>query len=207
MADVEITNWDEPATAPPNPSTESEWVKKFDTAVVHLLSDWRNVAIQHDSVMQFRREAGLATYDDELWTEANENAFQEVEHVINVITRYYLELKDGLRGIGHAMGDVGVLAEMGETQVVIDNAKIMFRNAGQNRPGADPNGFIGFTGVEVALGIAGAVVVVAALGLAASAVLTAASFDKYLESPIAISASLNPCCRDMLMALVISSCV
>lgn len=161
MADVEITNWDEPATAPPNPSTESEWVKKFDTAVVHLLSDWRNVAIQHDSVMQFRREAGLATYDDELWTEANENAFQEVEHVINVITRYYLELKDGLRGIGHAMGDVGVLAEMGETQVVIDNAKIMFRNAGQNRPGADPNGFIGFTGVEVALGIAGAVVVVA----------------------------------------------
>jgi hypothetical protein len=161
MADIQATVWDEPATAAPNPSTENAWVKKFDTAVVHLLSDWRDVAIQHDSVMQFRREAGLPTYDDELWTEGNEIAFQEIEHVVNVIAHYYLELKDGLRGIGHAMGDVGVLAEMGETQIVIDNAKIMFRNAGQNRPGADPNGFIGLTGVEVALGVAGAIVVVA----------------------------------------------
>lgn len=155
------TNWDEPASPAPTPETERGWADEFELAVDHMVVDWKSASDDHDSVMQFRRDAGLPMYDEELWTEENEQAFQSVGHVVNVISRYYLELKDGLRGVGRAGEDIGVLAELGETQVVIDNAKIVFRNAGQARPAADPTGFVGLTGAEVAVGIAGAVVIVA----------------------------------------------
>lgn len=150
--------------APQSQAEANSWLSQITSAVGKMNAAWSGAMDAYMSMVGFRFETQQGP--DEVWGATQDQSFNAMESVILTINRYLKEAKTGVRAVvaSAAKDDFGIAGVSGETRVIIDNARIVFKAGDQERTQADQAEFAasGAVGWVVPIGI---VVIVIAVGI------------------------------------------